>query len=394
MYCHACGIQIPDDSKFCTGCGCGVVATPQAQATAERWFVSRNGRMLGPFSLDEVRRYHAENRLSSGDQVWSDASPSWRKLGDVLGQQASSPPLERTPSPSPPGPGMGKALSPARPDPAPTGTVGASAGGPERWLVKVDGQVLGPFSVKRSELKQMLQDGTLRLGDGIRRESDAEWRKIQDLLPAVVAASQEKPADRVPDSAVPPPKFASLGRRRSVSASTWIGLTVGVGVIAIMIFATLASSVKNPLPSGAFPQGGAAGSMRKEGAASRVYRVGDAITYQDAGCRVVFSAKRVSYPGSLGIVNVLFVVSELGDGSWGCLKELMDSSRWELRAASGAKYECLQVDSFNISQLPYSYFAVFRDVSPSDVRTGRLQCAGSGNVAPLVISLEGRVETQ
>jgi hypothetical protein len=49
-----------------------------------RFLVSRNGQQLGPYTLDELRRYYGQGRIADTDHAWCDGMPQWVPLTHLL----------------------------------------------------------------------------------------------------------------------------------------------------------------------------------------------------------------------------------------------------------------------------------------------------------------------
>jgi hypothetical protein len=62
--------------------------------------IARDGKPMGPFSLEEVNRQLAAGTLSVSDQAWYEGAAGWAPLSTVPGVSGSRPP--GGPSPSPP----------------------------------------------------------------------------------------------------------------------------------------------------------------------------------------------------------------------------------------------------------------------------------------------------
>lgn len=68
------------------------VQPPMTNATGnDRWFVHRDGVVLGPFPITDLRAHHAEGRLQDTDTVATEGSDEWCPITALL--STSSPPL-------------------------------------------------------------------------------------------------------------------------------------------------------------------------------------------------------------------------------------------------------------------------------------------------------------
>ena len=61
-------------------------------------YISRNGRTGGPYSVDQVRRFLADNTLFAEDSAWVGSNPdNVMPLGQLLqGHQPNDPPVLTT----------------------------------------------------------------------------------------------------------------------------------------------------------------------------------------------------------------------------------------------------------------------------------------------------------
>jgi hypothetical protein len=56
-----------------------------------KYFLQRDGTQYGPYSLDDLKRYQAENRIGPNDQVRSEDSQQWQPWKQVLDPAAAAP---------------------------------------------------------------------------------------------------------------------------------------------------------------------------------------------------------------------------------------------------------------------------------------------------------------
>lgn len=57
------------------------------------WFYNKNGQQTGPVAFAEIERLHAEGELNGESLVWQQGTPTWVKLGTVLGAGGVTAPL-------------------------------------------------------------------------------------------------------------------------------------------------------------------------------------------------------------------------------------------------------------------------------------------------------------
>jgi hypothetical protein len=60
--------------------------------------IARDGKPMGPFSLEEINRQLAAGTLSLSDQAWYEGAAGWAPLSTVPGVQSTPPPPSATPS--------------------------------------------------------------------------------------------------------------------------------------------------------------------------------------------------------------------------------------------------------------------------------------------------------
>ncbi len=58
--------------------------------------ISRNGKTVGAFDLNQVRQMHASGLLMASDFAWTEGMPAWQPLGALLGSDV--PPAFPTPA--------------------------------------------------------------------------------------------------------------------------------------------------------------------------------------------------------------------------------------------------------------------------------------------------------
>ena len=83
--------------------------------------IARDGKSMGPFSLEEVNRQVAAGTLTLSDQAWYEGAAGWAPLSTVPGVTDSPQPASNTPGSAPP-----MAAAPGTPLPA-TPAVGGAA---------------------------------------------------------------------------------------------------------------------------------------------------------------------------------------------------------------------------------------------------------------------------
>src|ERR1700692_732882 len=62
--------------------------------------IARDGKQLGPFSLEEINRQLAAGALSLSDQAWYEGAAGWAALSTVPGVSAAAPVSARPVSPA------------------------------------------------------------------------------------------------------------------------------------------------------------------------------------------------------------------------------------------------------------------------------------------------------
>lgn len=90
-----------------------------------KYFLQRDGRTYGPYSIDDLRRYQSENRIGPNDLIRRDDSQNWEPWQQVLNAPAAPTPA---PSFTPPAP-QPAYTPPAAPTPTPTPSSGFGGGG-------------------------------------------------------------------------------------------------------------------------------------------------------------------------------------------------------------------------------------------------------------------------
>ena len=69
--------------------------------------IARDGKPMGPFSLEEINRQLAAGTLTLSDQAWYEGAAGWAPLSTVPGVSSSAPTGTLPPQPaSPPAPGV------------------------------------------------------------------------------------------------------------------------------------------------------------------------------------------------------------------------------------------------------------------------------------------------
>jgi hypothetical protein len=65
--------------------------TPLNKLAAMQIHIARDGKQLGPFSLEEINRQLAAGTLSLSDQAWYEGAAGWAALSTVPGVSAAAP---------------------------------------------------------------------------------------------------------------------------------------------------------------------------------------------------------------------------------------------------------------------------------------------------------------
>jgi hypothetical protein len=65
--------------------------TPLNKLAAMQIHIARDGKQLGPFSLEEINRQLAAGTLSLSDQAWYEGAAGWAALSTVPGVTAAAP---------------------------------------------------------------------------------------------------------------------------------------------------------------------------------------------------------------------------------------------------------------------------------------------------------------
>ena len=82
---------------------------PSGMGGTTQYFIDRSGTRLGPYSLEDARRFFAQGLLVESDLAWCEGMPNWLPLPQVLGGGRRDPP------PPPPPPPLAQAATRGRP---------------------------------------------------------------------------------------------------------------------------------------------------------------------------------------------------------------------------------------------------------------------------------------
>lgn len=184
----------------------------------ERWFVKKEGLVLGPYSVEDLRAYVARGKVTVLDLVSRDGETGWTSIRQVprlceeASEAAASPPLIDT--------------APAAPAPA--------------WYVARGSQVVGPLDL--GALRAALAQGQVRLDDQVREVGATEWRavsRIAALADPLPSATPALPTSSVGGAAVDStgdvPPASTVGASRSASLTLGAFASATTGVLGAML---------------------------------------------------------------------------------------------------------------------------------------------------------------
>ena len=65
----------------------GDVGAPRQSSDGNQvsYLVQRQGQQFGPYTLEVLRRYVAEQRVSLSDFAWAQGMPSWVRVSQIIG---------------------------------------------------------------------------------------------------------------------------------------------------------------------------------------------------------------------------------------------------------------------------------------------------------------------
>jgi len=195
-------------------------------------FILRQNEELGPLSRDDVFSLLLRGEIGRDDRARTEKNCEWRSLDEVMRETAPSVTLPGfVPQPSP---------SPESSEP---NMEAGSPGQPEAFFIWRNENEEGPFSL--DETVEFLHQGELAESDYIRRETDAEWYAVADVLSRQAISSDAEPVTPTSDEcgrafapAVIESKLAGV-RSGALSGTTprfanpakWILLTGVVGML-------------------------------------------------------------------------------------------------------------------------------------------------------------------
>lgn len=146
------------------------------EAPVDHWFVKKEELVLGPYSVDELRRYVARGKVTGFDLVSRDGETGWTAIHQVPQFRDGAAPL---------------AAVAQRTDTT-------QSAPPRTWYVARGSQVVGPLDL--SSLRAAVAQGQLRLDDQACEAGASAWCPVvevdalADILPVAPTAATDTPA--------------------------------------------------------------------------------------------------------------------------------------------------------------------------------------------------------
>jgi hypothetical protein len=158
---------------------------------ADQWYIARDKKRGGPYSLDQMKRLAASGTLLPIDMVLEDGKGQWVPASQV---EAIFPPTGIKPAPPPlPGPGAAE---------------------PAEWHFTQSGQQAGPVTWTR--LRELAASGTVRPTDQVWKAGMPNWVPVQTVTGLLPDSSVAPPPRSSPPS--PPPQAAAPDNGPSTSS--------------------------------------------------------------------------------------------------------------------------------------------------------------------------------
>gem|GEM_PF-2777378 len=159
---------------------------------------------LGPYGVEEMRRHVTRGKVGREDWVCVVGTEAWVAASEAPGIRESFPTVHVVPtSASPSSSRPSVASSPAGLPTMTVKQVGTPPTTSDRWLVRRNGTVLGPFPMV--EIQSYLADGRLHGTDNVAAEGSEQWVPITTFLGP----------PRTPQAPPPPAVVPSRGSERS-----------------------------------------------------------------------------------------------------------------------------------------------------------------------------------
>lgn len=163
----------------------------------QQWWVQREAMKLGPYGVEEMRRHVTRGKVRPEDPVCVVGTEAWVAASEAPGIRESFPVVRVVPpSAPPPLPRPSAITSAMAPQTTIVKPVATNTTESDRWLVRRNGNVSGPFSA--ADLRARYGLGGLRDTDMVTLEGSDGWRPITVLVgPPVTPPSR-------PLTALPP----------------------------------------------------------------------------------------------------------------------------------------------------------------------------------------------
>ncbi len=212
----------------------------------ERWFVKKEGLVLGPYTVEELRTYVVRGKVTALDLVSRDGESGWTSIRQVpqLGEAATEAAA----------PAVHAETAPATPAPA--------------WHVARGSQVVGPLDL--GALRAAIAQGQVRLDDQVCEVGATAWVAVADVdvlrdvfprsvaphgseaqaQPRATAATPPSPLDApaigelASPTTTPPPNMELVGAPGPQVASTKRGgqlVVIAAGMALLLVVAAVVS---------------------------------------------------------------------------------------------------------------------------------------------------------
>ena len=130
-------------------------------------YVGKNGRVFGPYKLEEIQRRVNEGRIDGSELAWHEGLKSWFELSNLLGINLPDKSEDTEGEP----------------------TKSVSGNEPKIWILRGDDQS-GPFPA--DHIRKSLNDGQLKGSELAWHKDLVDWIDVRKLLDQLDAKEETK----------------------------------------------------------------------------------------------------------------------------------------------------------------------------------------------------------
>ncbi len=211
---------------------------------SDSYYFRSKGKVLGPFSFEDLKTKAGKRHLKKTDQVSTDNQKTWQAARRVEGLFPAPPKVPQKPKagPAPPSRGEPELVEVNLFEDEPLEVVEAEDGTEWHYCLQGDSQTQGPVS--ETQLRRMFQSGQLPQDTLVWNESLPDW-----IESTRIPAFQSAPAGRAKGRPAIPREVALLDTDSPSAATSGIELPVPPLASASLILGILGIAIPIGVPS-------------------------------------------------------------------------------------------------------------------------------------------------